>query len=152
MVCNHHVVEVCGAGTNTGQTTTMEGRATLLLIWETLSLAIFLHFIDGEDCSGGERPATLLAEVVLGQSHALWNVEGINEDSISPKWDDGHALWNVEGINEDSPKWDDCCNQHLGFPPSAVHENPMELEEVCIIKHPTTLTASNLGILSHNGP
>ena len=131
MVCNHHVVEVCGAGTNTGQTTTMEGRATLLLIWETLSLAIFLHFIDGEDCSGGERPATLLAEVVLGQSHALWN---------------------VEGINEDSPKWDDCCNQHLGFPPSAVHENPMELEEVCIIKHPTTLTASNLGILSHNGP
>ena len=130
MVCNHHVVEICGAGINTGQTTTMEGRATLLLIWETLSLAIFLHFIDGEDCSGCERSAALLAEVVLGQSHALWNVEGINEDShLSPKWDGG-------------------CTQHLSFPSSAVHENPMQLEEVCIVKHPTTLAASNLGILS----
>ena len=41
-----------------------------------VGLDIFcLHFIDGEDCSGGWGSAALLAEVVLGQGHALWNAK-----------------------------------------------------------------------------
>ena len=41
----HHIVEISGDVTYAGRDgTTSEDRATQLLIWETLSLAMFQHF------------------------------------------------------------------------------------------------------------